>query len=101
MTRRFEVAVLVEKLNAVRVPCGPVYDIGEAFEDEQVKHLKMVCPAPHPRRGEINLVRSPINLSQISTPPMPFTIAAPDLGSTAMKSSANSGFQADDIRKTV
>ena len=64
ITRRFKVADLVTKLNAVGVPCGPVYNIGEAFEDPQVKHLKMVVPAPHPKRGHINLVRSPINLSR-------------------------------------
>ena len=98
ITRRFEVAVLVEKLNAVRVPCGPVYDIGEAFEDEQVKHLKMVCPAPHPRRGEINLVRSPINLSKFPHPAA-FHHCGPRPGEHSDEILREFGFQADDIRK--
>lgn len=63
VTRRFTTQELVEKLNPVGVPCGPIYNIGEAFEDAQVKHLKMTKPAPHPKLGDINLVRSPINLS--------------------------------------
>lgn len=63
VTRRFTVSELVDKLNAVGVPCGPIYNIGEAFEDEQVKHLRMTKRAPHDSLGDINLVRSPINLS--------------------------------------
>ena len=65
ITRRYSAAELVEKLNPAGVPCGPVYDIGEAFEDDQARHLQMVWPAPHPERGEVNLVRTPINLSKI------------------------------------
>ena len=64
ITARFTVAELVEKLNPVGVPCGPVYSIGEAFDDPQAQHLNMVWPAPHPVRGSINLVRTPINMSR-------------------------------------
>ena len=64
ITRNFDTAELVSRLNDVGVPCGPIYNIGQAFEDEQVEYLKMVKPAPHEKLGDINLVRSPINLSQ-------------------------------------
>ena len=50
----FSTAELVEKLNAAGVPCGPVNNIGEAFEDEQVKYLKMAKPAPHSELGAVN-----------------------------------------------
>ena len=63
VTRRFTTAQLVERLNAVGVPCGPIYDIGAAFEDAQAKHLRMTTPAPHPKLGDVQLVRTPINLS--------------------------------------
>ena len=63
VTKKFTTDELVEKLNAVGVPCGPIYNIGEAFEDEQVQHLGMTKMAPHPTLGDISLVRSPINLS--------------------------------------
>lgn len=63
LCQKFSMAELVEKLNAVGVPCGPINNIGEAFEDEQVKHLNMVKPAEHELRGDLSLVRSPINLS--------------------------------------
>ena len=56
---------LVEKLNAVGVPCGPINTIGEAFEDPQVKYLRMTRTAPPPRARRHRLMRTPINLSRI------------------------------------
>ncbi len=79
MTRRFTTAELVERLNKVGVPCGPIYTIGEAFEDEQVRHLAMTRAAPHRKLGDINLVRSPINLSGFPVT-QPFHHAGPDPG---------------------
>lgn len=78
-TRQFTVADLVAKLNPVGVPCGPVYNIGQAFEDPQTKHLRMTRPAAHPVLGEVNLIRSPINLSAFPHPER-FDLAAPDPG---------------------
>jgi crotonobetainyl-CoA:carnitine CoA-transferase CaiB-like acyl-CoA transferase len=79
ITRRFTTAELVERLNPAGVPCGPINTIGEAFEDEQVKHLGMTRPAPHPEMGDVNLLRSPINLTAFEHPEA-FDRAAPDNG---------------------
>lgn len=79
VTRRFSTAELVEKLNAVGVPCGPIHDIGQAFEDEQVKHLRMTRPAPHPTAGDLQLVRPAFNLSKFPFPER-FHHAGPDAG---------------------
>jgi crotonobetainyl-CoA:carnitine CoA-transferase CaiB-like acyl-CoA transferase len=79
LTRRFGVADLVTRLNAVGVPCGPVYDIGQAFEDEQARHLQMTRMAPHAVLGNLPLLRSPINLSA-SPADGAFARAAPDAG---------------------
>ncbi len=79
VTRQHTTAELVEVLNAAGVPCGPINDIGEAFEDPQVRHLKMARPAPHPELGDLMLVRSPINLSAFP-PAERFDRAAPDPG---------------------
>ena len=68
VTRQFSTLELVEKLNAVGVPCGPIHNIGQAFEDEQAQHLAMTRSAPHHTLGDINLVRSPINMSACETP---------------------------------
>ena len=79
LTKRFTAAELVRALNDVGVPCGPINDIGQAFEDEHARHLGMAKPAPHPELGDLNLVRSPINLSAFPQADR-FDHAAPDPG---------------------
>ncbi len=79
VTEQHTTAELVEMLNAVGVPCGPINNIGEGFEDAQVQHLKMAKPAPHEELGDLNLIRSPINLSSFPQAER-FDHAAPDPG---------------------
>lgn len=79
ITRQFGVAELVERLNQAGVPCGPVYDIGQAFEDAQARHLRMTRPALHAEMGALQLLRSPINLSACAHAEA-FHRAAPDAG---------------------
>ncbi|MBT4160629.1 MAG: CoA transferase [Gammaproteobacteria bacterium] len=63
ITREIPTHELVEIANEAGCPCGPIYDIGQAFEDEHVRYLKMARTAPHKTRGGVDLVRSPINMS--------------------------------------
>jgi crotonobetainyl-CoA:carnitine CoA-transferase CaiB-like acyl-CoA transferase len=79
LTRTLTVAELVERLNTAGVPCGPINDIGQAFEDPQVKHLGMAKPAPHETLGDLMLIRSPINLTAFPQASR-FDRAAPDPG---------------------
>ena len=79
VTARFTTAELVRELNRAGVPCGPINDIGQAFEDEQVRHLRMAKPAEHPELGAVHLIRSPINLSAHPQGDR-FERAAPDPG---------------------
>jgi crotonobetainyl-CoA:carnitine CoA-transferase CaiB-like acyl-CoA transferase len=79
VTKRFSRTELVERLNPVGVPCGPIHDIGEAFENPQARHLRMTRPAQHPVLGAIALVRTPINLSAFPHP-QSFHHHAPDPG---------------------
>jgi crotonobetainyl-CoA:carnitine CoA-transferase CaiB-like acyl-CoA transferase len=79
ITRTRTVADLVGSLNPAGVPSGPVYTIGEAFEDPQAQHLRMTRPAPHAVLGDLQLIRSPINLSACPHPEH-FHHAAPDAG---------------------
>lgn len=79
VTAGFDTADLVQRLNAAGVPCGPIYTIAQAFDDAQVRHLGMTRPAPHPVLGDVDLIRSPINLSGFPHPAR-FHHAAPDPG---------------------
>ena len=92
----FSTAELVERLNAAGVPCGPVNNIGEGFEDEQVKFLKMAKPAPHPELGDLNLIRSPINLSAFPQSET-FDHAAPDPGQDSEAVLEEAGYSAERI----
>lgn len=50
-------------LEAVGVPCGPINDIGEVFENPQVQARGIAMDMPHPSAGKVTLVRSPMRLS--------------------------------------
>ncbi len=63
----------IERLNAAGVPCGEINDIGQAFEDPQVKHLGIAQPVNSHERGPTHLIGQPIKMSRtpstISSPP--------------------------------
>jgi formyl-CoA transferase len=67
----------LSRLRAQDVPCGPLYDLQEVFDDPQVKFLGLKKELPHPRRGRVGVVGSPVRLSDT---PVQILRAAPDLG---------------------
>ena len=97
VTEAFTTDELVEKLNEAGVPCGPVNNIGQGFEDPQVKHLGMAKPAPHAGLDEnLSLVRTPINLSLFPEEPK-FQNAAPDPGGDSRAILEESGYSVEQI----
>ncbi|MGR3567477.1 MAG: CoA transferase, partial [Pseudooceanicola nanhaiensis] len=48
------------------VPCGPVKNIREVFEDPQVQHLGIAQKVAHPELGEISLIGSPVDIQGAS-----------------------------------
>ncbi len=96
ITETFSVAELVQRLNEAGVPCGPINTIKEAFENPQVRHLGMAVPAPHEEMGDLNLVRSPINLSSFPHPAS-LSRAAPDTGADGEDILLGLGFATDEI----
>ena len=89
---------VVAKLNAAGVPCGPIGDIRGGFENPQAKHLKMAKPASHGELGEVNLIRSPINLSGFPHPER-FDHAAPDPGADSDRVLIEFGFAPNEIEE--
>ena len=96
--QKFDVATLVERVNKVGVPCGPIFNVGEAFEDTQAKFLKMTKPAKHRTIGEVNLIRSPINMSAHPHTET-FDSAAPDPGEHTAEVLAEFGFVQEQIEE--
>ena len=54
---------LLSMLEAAKVPCGPINDLSEVFQDPQVLSRQMVQAWAHPLREDLKLVASPIKLS--------------------------------------
>ena len=57
---KFEV---MDKLNALNVPCGPIMSTAELIADETLAELGAVVEVEHPQRGRFKTVGCPIKLS--------------------------------------
>jgi crotonobetainyl-CoA:carnitine CoA-transferase CaiB-like acyl-CoA transferase len=64
-------------LEAAGVPCGPINEIDEVFDDPQVRARGMQVELPHPTAGLVNLVRNPVRMSAL---PASSTLPPPLLG---------------------
>lgn len=65
----------IERLNADRIPCGPINTMDQVFADPQVRHLGMAQEMNTPSRGKINIVGQPVIMSRT-----PASIAMPTPG---------------------
>ncbi|MBS7810574.1 CaiB/BaiF CoA transferase family protein [Roseococcus pinisoli] len=62
LTRQHPSEYWIARLEAAGIPCGPINNVQEVFEDPQVRHLDMVWQIPHAKLGTAGVVRSPINI---------------------------------------
>ena len=67
----------IEALNAVGVPCGPIYTIDEVFSDAQVRHLNTTHRFTSPHIGELEILAQPIVMAGVKTD---VRRAAPEMG---------------------
>lgn len=67
----------IEMIGQAGVPCGPVNQMNEVFEDPQVKEREMVVTMKHPQRGDMPLLANPIKFSGT---PVQYRLRPPDLG---------------------
>jgi crotonobetainyl-CoA:carnitine CoA-transferase CaiB-like acyl-CoA transferase len=66
-----------EIMVAAEIPCGPVYDMKQVFEDPQVENLRIARKVAHPRLGDIDLVAQPCEITGFDRS---IRSATPDLG---------------------
>ena len=66
----------IELLEAHNVPCGPINNIDQVFDDPQVQHRGMRVPMRH-ASGEISLLASPLRFSDT---PVRYELPPPLLG---------------------
>ena len=67
----------IAALEEATVPCGPINNMKEVFEDPQVRHRELRVDIPHPSGGTAPVVASPMRLSAT---PVEYRIAPPLLG---------------------
>ena len=52
----------IDQINAVGVACGPINNIDQVFQDEQVLHQKMLSEMDHPTAGKIKTIGFPVKM---------------------------------------
>lgn len=77
VTMRRTTAEWVEALEKAGVPCGPINNIKQVFEDPQVVARGMRIELPHASAGKVAVIRSPMRFSQT---PVEHTMGPPLLG---------------------
>ena len=77
MTRKKTKGAWIALLEKANVPCGPINNFKEVFENEQVIARNVQIEVPHPTAGNMKLVASPMKLSKT---PTEVRMAPPTLG---------------------
>ena len=68
---------LVAALNKANVPSGPILNVKEVFENEQVRHLGLAVPVKSSALGDLEVQRVPVTLSRT---PGSVRMPTPELG---------------------
>jgi CoA:oxalate CoA-transferase len=84
-----------ERLNAVRVPCGPVLTVDEVFSNPQVLHLDMLAEVTHPVLGLFRLPGLPFKLDAT---PGSIRTAPPQLGEHTEDIMEELGYTREDVQ---
>lgn len=67
----------IERLEARGVPCGPINDYRQVFEDPQVRHRGLRVDMLQPDGGMVSTIASPLRLKGT---PASYALAPPQLG---------------------
>jgi formyl-CoA transferase len=86
----------VKALEKAGVPCGPINNLKEVFEDPQVQARGMKIELPHKTAGKVPLIRGPMRFSET---PVEHKIGPPTLGQHTDEVLSSLGKSAEEIAK--
>ena len=76
--RRHTTAWWVERLEGLKIGCGPINTLAEVFADPQVQAREVVVSMPHAASAEgVKVIANPVRLSET---PVDYRVAPPLLG---------------------
>jgi crotonobetainyl-CoA:carnitine CoA-transferase CaiB-like acyl-CoA transferase len=93
--REKPVAHWVDILNAAGVPAGPVYDVPQMFDDEQIKHLRVSAQVDTREGVARHFVTQPVTLERT---PAQVAATAPGWGEHTDELLTEAGYDSDEIR---
>ena len=80
------------------IPSGPIYNMKEVWEDEQVKYRKMDVELDHPKQKNIRNIGVAVKLSKT---PGKIKTSAPLYGEHSIKILKELGYSEDEIKKLI
>ena len=83
----------VQTLNAAGVPCGPVHEVADVFQDPQILAQNMVMEVEHPGHGLVRMLGFPM---KFAAAPCSVRRPAPGLGEHSDEVLTEIGFNAED-----
>ena len=95
VTSRKPMAEWIEFLNKEGVPCGPIHNLGQALEDPQIQHQKMVLTVEQPT-GKMRILGFPVKLSET---PAELRRPAPKFGEHTGEILAGIGFSENQVQE--
>ena len=90
----YSTAEVVTRLDAQNVPCGPIYDVGQVFNDPQTRDQALAREVPHPTLGAVTLTGFPYRLDGA---PLPIRHHPPLLGEHSAEVLTEVGYGKDEI----
>lgn len=86
----------LKRLEENDVPVWALYNIAEALDDGQVKHLNVIEEVEHPKAGKLKFVGSPVNYSNLSREK---GLPPPLLGEHTKKVLSELGIPNEEVRR--
>ena len=95
ITNKRTMAAWIEYLNKEGVPCGPINNLAQTFEDPQVRHQEMLLELEQPS-GKVKTLGFPVKMSQT---PAKIYRPAPQLGQHTMEILASLQYSPEQINE--